>query len=121
MYSKSHRKARDLRKFEKKLEKEGINARDSFGWLSMIHDKKHHGTDGDGCCGLVASKYEENRELGTHQLLTQLEEILSDQRDRVERMESFVYMNCVGNQLEKHFSRLRSEALAGTNSYDCVL
>lgn len=113
MYSKSHRKSRDLRKLEKKLSKEGINSHDSFGWLTMIHDSSHYERNDNGRCGEVASKYEHKRELGTHQLLEQIEEILRDQCDRVERMESFVFMYCVGNQLEKHFSRLRAEALAG--------
>ncbi len=103
-----------MRKYEKLLTNEGINSRDSFGWLSIVTD---FDTSDSGRCGRVASNYENVRELGALQLFEQLEEVLRDQRDRVGRMKSFVYMNCVGNQLEKHFSRCRSEALAGTYQF----
>ena len=112
MNSKNRRKSRDLREYENILIKDGINVHDSFGWLSISHKENHHDNNG-GCCGKVASKYENVRELGTLQLIEQLEELLKDQRDRVKRMESFVFMNCVGIQIEKHYSRSRSEALAG--------
>ena len=112
MYSNNRRKSRDLRDCEKILNKDGINVHDSFGWLSIVHNETHYDSHG-GCCGEDASKYEKVRELGTFELIEQLEELLEDQRDRVKRMESFVFMNCVGIQIEKHYSRSRSEALAG--------
>jgi hypothetical protein len=52
------------------------------------------------------------RESGTEYLLESLGELLKEYNQRVESIESFVYMECVGIQLEKHFSQSRATALA---------
>ena len=39
--------------------------------------------------------------------------MLENYHQRLENIESYVYMQCVGIQLEKHFSQQRSESLAG--------
>lgn len=39
---------------------------------------------------------------------------MNDYKQRVESIESYVYMQCVGIQLEKHFSKKRADALTGT-------
>ena len=49
----------------------------------------------------------------TERILSRLSGLLSDYTQRVEVVESFVYMECVGVQLEKYFSKKRSEALSG--------
>lgn len=50
---------------------------------------------------------------GVDLVLSRMSEILEEYQVRVESIESFVYMQCVGIQLEKHFSQRRSQALAG--------
>ena len=44
--------------------------------------------------------------------LARINQLLADYQKRVEMIESFVYMHCVGIQLEKHYSQLRSDSLA---------
>ena len=113
MYSKTSKKSNDYTAFEKTLSKIGINFHDSAGWLSMIDEKDHGYINSKGHCGDVASKYQQIREKDTSKLLKRIHEVLQDQRDRVEKLESFVYMNCIGIQIEKYFSKRRSDALAG--------
>ena len=49
--------------------------------------------------------------------------LLKDYEHRLEGIESFVYMHCVGIQLEKHCSRARSKSLAGkgNNRYSSLI
>ena len=69
-----------------------------------------------GRCGEAAIWYERVRENETQQLLDSLSDILGNYEHRIESIENFVYMHCVGIQLEKHFSKQRVEALAGENA-----
>lgn len=112
----------DQYEFEKSLKKVGINFSDSAGWLahSHKHDRNTSTIRNNGCCGNVASKYQEIRDLDTPAHLNKMNDILAEQRDLVERMESFVYMNWLGTNIEKHFSKLRSEALAGKTFFVAI-
>eukprot|EP00934_Nitzschia_sp_Nitz4_P002412 Nitzschia sp. Nitz4//scaffold327_size20599//12971//16273//NITZ4_008636-RA/size20599-augustus-gene-0.5-mRNA-1//-1//CDS//3329547946//2407//frame0 len=65
----------------------------------------------DGCGGAL-SNYMDLRDSSGDWLMTTMGEILQEYVHRVETVESFVYMECVGIQLEKHFSHLRATALA---------
>lgn len=57
--------------------------------------------------------YQRVREKETRQLLDNLSSILDNYEHRIESFENFVYMHCVGIQLEKHFSKQRVDTLAG--------
>lgn len=83
------------------MEKEGINLSDPAGWKN----------NGRGSCGNALNTYIEARDSGTEWLLDSLGELLKEYSHRVEAIESFVYMECVGIQLEKHFSQARASAL----------
>lgn len=83
------------------LEGEGIDLSDPAGWKS----------NKNGTCGGVVSSYTETRDSGTEWLLESLNDLLKEYNQRVEVVESFVYMECVGIQLEKHFNQSRSNAL----------
>ena len=39
--------------------------------------------------------------------------IIAEYDHRIDEIEGYVYMNCVGVQLEKHFSKKRADELAG--------
>lgn len=66
-----------------------------------------------GNCGKIASTYYKIRELDLSVFLEKISKLLHDYIRRVEGIESLVYMHCVGIQLEKHFSKIRSHSLAG--------
>lgn len=83
------------------MEREGINLSDPAGWKN----------NGRGSCGNALNTYVETRDSGTEWLLESLGELLKEYSHRVEAIESFVYMECVGIQLEKHFSQARASAL----------
>jgi len=83
------------------VEREGIDLSDPAGW----------NTNGRGSCGSALNSYIETRDSGTEWLLESLGELLKEYSNRVEAIESFVYMECVGIQLEKHFSQARAAAL----------
>jgi hypothetical protein len=83
------------------LQKEGINLSDPAGWKS----------NEAGTCGAAITSYTETRDSGTEWLLESLGELMKMYHERVETIESFVYMECVGIQLEKHFSHVRATAL----------
>ena len=57
--------------------------------------------------------YQRVRESGTPLLLTRTAQLLKEYENRIQGIESFVFVHCVGIQLEKHFSKLRAHALAG--------
>lgn len=80
----------------------GINLTDPAGWTRIQK----------GSCGESCQTYMDCRESGTEWLLESLGELLKEYNQRVESIESFVYMECVGIQLEKHFSQSRGTALA---------
>jgi len=83
------------------LENEGILVSDPAGWKR--NDR--------WSCGNALNTYCETRDSGTEWLLESLGELLKEYSHRVEAIESFVYMECVGIQLEKHFSQSRASAL----------
>jgi ribosome-associated translation inhibitor RaiA len=89
------------------LQQAGIPLEDPAGWLARSRAK----------CGATFLAYSQARDADVDDLLHKLEQQLNDYKKRVESIESYVYMQCVGIQLEKHFSKKRAEALAGT----CVL
>ena len=103
--------------FERTLSEIGVNYHDTAGWLTLIEEEDEDfncdSTKCDGTCGDVAAKYQDIRENGTVEFIKYMNDMLDDQRDRIEKMESFVYMNCVAIEMEKHFSNVRSSALAG--------
>jgi len=98
----------------------GIDTSDPAGWSSAVKgytptsiqsyrnpqsiQKRHSGE--------VALEYQKVRDKDVAVLLSRIAKLLLDYEKRVEEIESFVYMHCVGIQLEKHFSNLRSKALA---------
>eukprot|EP00980_Cylindrotheca_fusiformis_P012643 scaffold3086_cov75-Cylindrotheca_fusiformis.AAC.9 len=84
------------------LRKHGIHLKDPSGWLQRSV----------GSCGGNLATYLKAREAGSEWLLNSLGDLLKDYTQRVEAVESFVYMECVGIQLEKHFSQARATALA---------
>ena len=84
------------------LSRAGINLTDPAGWTRIQK----------GSCGESCQTYMDCRESGTEWLLESLGDLLKEYNQRVESIESFVYMECVGIQLEKHFSQSRGTALA---------
>ena len=72
----------------------------------MRHGKQKHKM------GAFALRYVESRNAQAHSLLTSISTLLEDYYERVECMESFVYMECVGIQLERHFNTVRTKQLA---------
>ena len=56
--------------------------------------------------------YLDSRDADAEEFLSKLDLQLKDYRMRVDTIESYVYMQCVGIQLEKHFSKKRAKALA---------
>jgi hypothetical protein len=84
------------------------------------HSLTHAQRKRRGRCGELTVSYTDLKNSGTEKLLETLSELLDSYSQRLESIESYVYMQCVGIQLEKHFSQHRSEALAGkTNEYIC--
>ena len=102
----------DDSEFETTLSNLGVNCEDTAGWLTLA-DISGDCIGGDINCGNVASKYQEIREFGTRRFFEKMNDFLIEQRGRVERMESFVHMNYLATQMEKHFSNQRAESLAG--------
>jgi hypothetical protein len=77
---------------------------DPTGWVST----KQHG----GRCKEVAMAYINSRDAEVETFLDEISSLLNAYHDRLESVESFVYMQCVGIQLEKHFSKVRADSLA---------
>jgi hypothetical protein len=84
------------------LQGAGIHLNDPSGWRRLD----------PGTCGGAVKSYMDTRESGTEWLLDSLGELLKEYNQRVEAVESFVYMECAGIQLEKHFSQTRATALS---------
>jgi hypothetical protein len=79
----------------------GIPCNDPMGWRRQ-----------QGGCGGAVMTYMDARDAGVDWLLNSFADLLKEYYHRVESVESFVYMECVGIQLEKHFSQRRAAALA---------
>lgn len=85
----------------------GLNLNDPAGWRLLPNQKSL------SCnCRDKLQSYAAVKDLRTEELVTKLLEHFNSYRRRLEGIESYVYMGCVGIQLEKFYSQLRSEALA---------
>jgi len=96
------------------LERAGVDLSDVPGWLAaseIIETGQQH-QHRVGRCGELLVDYQRVRDAEVAVFLARINQLLADYHKRVEMIESFVYMHCVGIQLEKHYSQLRSEALA---------
>lgn len=80
---------------------------DPAGWLTQATPVKSKGR-----CGAAMRAYMDSRDADAAMFLDKLDLQLKQYKARVETIESFVYMQCVGIQLEKHFSKARANALA---------
>ena len=84
---------------------------DGRGWLSQ---NQTNNSDTKGMmCGELAKKYFLKRDKGLSVLLKKFKTIIAEYDHRIDEIEGYVYMNCVGVQLEKHFSKKRADELAG--------
>lgn len=80
---------------------------DPLGWLTdNTNSNKLRGN-----CGAMLHECFKTQDSMVEELLNKIEDKLQDYRTRVERIESYVYMQCVAIQLEKHYSKKRAEAL----------
>ena len=89
---------------------------DGRGWLSQ-----NQTNDSDMkrlLCGDLAKKYFLKRDKGLPVLLKKFKTIITEYDHCVEEIEGYVYMNCVGIQLEKHLSKKRVDELAGTQRWN---
>lgn len=86
----------------------GIDVTDRGGWLGHSNSPGQRQN-----CGEAARQYLKKRDNQACILLSRMVKLLQDYEHRLEGIESFVYMHCVGIQLEKHCSRARSKALSG--------
>jgi hypothetical protein len=96
------------------LEQAGVDFSDPAGWMAateIIETGSEHQYR-PGKCGELLVSYQQVRDAEVAVLLARTNQLLADYHKRLEMIESFVYMHCVGIQLEKHYSQMRSEALA---------
>ena len=82
-----------------------IDTNDSFGWMSTSVSKP-------GRLGDMSTQYARTRDAQIEWLISSLSDLFKEYYQRIEVIEGFVYMECVGIQLEKNFSAKRSKALA---------
>lgn len=93
------------------LSSAGIDVTDRGGWLGHnpnFNRPNQHRRN----CGEAARQYLKKRDNQANILISRIVKLLKDYERRLEGIESFVYMHCVGIQLEKHCSRTRSKALS---------
>ncbi|KAL9181253.1 hypothetical protein ACHAXT_010058 [Thalassiosira profunda] len=85
----------------------GIDITDRGGWLghNELNQQRRN-------CGEAARQYLKRRDNQASILISRVVKLLKDYERRLEGIESFVYMHCVGIQLEKHCSKARSKALS---------
>lgn len=100
------------------LSKADIKTSDPFGWStpfvelsSQVPVMRDCGST-EAVCGSLAQSYIQRRDSQTEWLLSSISGLLNEYTQRVEVVESFVYMECAGVQLEKHFSSRRTQALS---------
>lgn len=91
----------------------GIDVTDRAGWLGHSNSPGQPAHQQRRNCGEAARQYLKKRDNQACILLSRMVKLLQDYEHRLEGIESFVYMHCVGIQLEKHCSRARSKALSG--------
>jgi hypothetical protein len=96
------------------LSRAGVDTSDPFGWSSVYNpaNVSSKAAFTQGRVGDLAVDYMNARDSQTEWLLSSISELLNEYNERIEVVESFVYMECVGIQLEKHFSQKRAHALA---------
>ena len=85
----------------------------SFLILSWFLQSMQGSNDKRRRCGDVAAEYQKGREDATKGFLDKTSALLKDYDNRIESMDSFVYLHCVCIQVEKHFSQRRNLALQG--------
>ncbi|KAL7546805.1 hypothetical protein ACHAWF_010140, partial [Thalassiosira exigua] len=88
----------------------GIEITDRGGWLG--HNNSISEPNQRRNCGEAARRYLKKRDNQANILISRIIKLLKDYERRLEGIESFVYMHCVGIQLEKHCSKARSKALS---------
>jgi hypothetical protein len=95
------------------LSRAGVDTSDPFGWSSVYNPTNMSSKTAftQGRVGDLAVAYMNTRDSQTEWLLSSISELLNEYNERIEVVESFVYMECVGIQLEKHFSQKRAQAL----------
>lgn len=93
------------------LSSAGIDVTDRGGWLGHNTNSKQPSQQRRNC-GEAARRYLKKRDNQANILISRVVKLLHDYERRLEGIESFVYMHCVGIQLEKHCSRARSKALS---------
>jgi len=114
LYKMTDASSKDHKRIENTLKNIGMHIHDSAGWLTIVDTKECHGNvKNKGRCGQIASRYLETREKDTLKVLEQMNIMLIEQCKYIQCIDSFLYMHCVGIQIEKHYSKLRSDALAG--------
>lgn len=96
------------------LARSGIDTTDALGWSGawLESTEQRRQVVPSGTVGELAVQYLKVRDAQTEWLLKSMYDLLNDYFDRVESIEGFVYMECVGIQLEKHFSQERASALS---------
>jgi len=93
------------------LSSAGIDVTDRGGWLG--HNASYNQPNQQRRnCGEAARQYLKKRDNQATILTSRIVKLLKDYERRLEGIESFVYMHCVGIQLEKHCSKARSKALS---------
>jgi len=104
------------------LARAGVDTSDPFGWgtaskvqrdptFNTVHESPRSSHSSTGRVGELAVAYFHTRDAHTEWLLKNMYDLLTDYFDRVAEIECFVYMECVGMQLERHFSQRRANAL----------
>jgi hypothetical protein len=87
---------------------------DPFQWSAVFAPEQQARRNhlSQNSIGNLARDCLESKDSTTAWLLSCMSELLNDYQDRVQQVESYVYMECVGIQLERHFSEKRAAALA---------
>lgn len=93
----------------------GIDTSDPFCWIPVANAPSPRGsrsTLAEGRVGNLAVMYVNARDAQVEWLLSSLDGLFNEYFQRIEAIEGFVYMECVGIQLEKHFNAKRAKALS---------
>lgn len=88
---------------------------DPFGWRIMSTCTSNEGSRAiftHGKIGSLVQAYCSARDTRIDVFLQAISGIIKEYQQRVEIVEGFVYMECVGIQLEKYFSQKRAQALS---------
>jgi hypothetical protein len=87
---------------------------DPFHWSAVFRPEVQSSRNQltQNSVGGLARECMDVKDKNTSWLLSCMSELLNDYQERVQQVESYVYMECVGIQLERHFSERRAAALA---------